>query len=146
MSVLTVDQALRILLEAKHQMGGDAALILSLSDSELQDVNINDMVIRNDNLNAYVEVQAHHEELTSDTEIINDKSATVEGRTGGDHECFCFNVTAKEFQRIKGEKPTKYNKAINDKGLYRVYPSDLMRLVGAQDGKKYKITMTFKDE
>lgn len=61
--ILTVDQALAILTEAKKQMGGKVALVLSLTDSELSDVSVNNMVIHNDESNTYVEVQAFNEEL-----------------------------------------------------------------------------------
>lgn len=58
--ILTVDQALAILTEAKKQMGGEAALILSLTDSGIPDADVNDMVIQYDKDNAYVEVQVSH--------------------------------------------------------------------------------------
>jgi hypothetical protein len=61
--VLTVDKALEILSRAKKRVGGDAALILSLSDSELYDVNVNNMVICKDKDNRYVEVQVKHDGL-----------------------------------------------------------------------------------
>lgn len=61
--ILTVDQALAILTEAKKRVGGKAALVLSLTDSELHDVSVNAMVIQNDESNAYVEVQAFHEDV-----------------------------------------------------------------------------------
>ena len=71
-------------------------------------------------------------------------SVTVVGVPGGDYECFCIDVTAKEFERIKGEKPTKYDKSL-DKKKYRIYPNDLMYKMGAEDGKKYEITLTMKE-
>jgi len=58
-----VDAAIAILTEAKRQMGGNAALILSLSSSEIADCNVNDMVIQNDGENRYVEVRVKHPEL-----------------------------------------------------------------------------------
>jgi len=64
--ILTVDEALAILTEAKKQMGGKIALVLSLTDSELNDVSINSMVIHNDESNTYVEVQAFHEGVNND--------------------------------------------------------------------------------
>lgn len=63
--ILTVDQALAILTEAKKQVGGKAALVLSLTDSELNDVSVNGMFIHNDESNAYVEVQAYHDGLVN---------------------------------------------------------------------------------
>lgn len=61
--VLTVDKALEILSKAKKRVGGDAALVLSLTASELYDVNVNNIVIRKDKDNRYVEVQVKHDEL-----------------------------------------------------------------------------------
>jgi hypothetical protein len=65
--VLTVDKALEILSKAKKRVGGDAALVLSLTASELYDINVNNMVIRKDKDNRYVEVQVKHDELAKQT-------------------------------------------------------------------------------
>lgn len=60
---LTIDQALKILTEAKKKMGGDKCLILSLEASELPDVNVNNMEIMFDKDNAYVEIQVRHNDI-----------------------------------------------------------------------------------
>jgi hypothetical protein len=65
MNQLTVDEALKILQKAKQELGGNACLILSLSSSGIQDVDVNNMVIINDKDNAYVEVQVLHEDLNA---------------------------------------------------------------------------------
>lgn len=60
---LTVDEALGALIKAKNTVGGNAVLVLSLTDSGISDCNVNDIVIIQDVDNAYVEVQARHDEL-----------------------------------------------------------------------------------
>jgi hypothetical protein len=57
------NEALAILTEAKKQMGGEAALILSLTDSATSDADVNEMVIQHDKDNAYVEVRVFHEDV-----------------------------------------------------------------------------------
>ena len=54
---------------------------------------------------------------------------TVEfvGVESGDHECFCWNVDADTFRRLTGDDPTPDDAArFGPKGLYRLYPDDLM--------------------
>ncbi len=68
--ILTVDEALAILTEAKKQMGGKIALVLSLTDSEFDDVSVNGMTIHNDESNTYVEVQALHEGVNRSTLVL----------------------------------------------------------------------------
>lgn len=61
--ILTVDAALAILIEAKNKVGGDAPLVLSLTDSELADQNVNNMEIIDVDESQYVEVQVKHSDL-----------------------------------------------------------------------------------
>jgi hypothetical protein len=65
MKQISIDEALAILQKAKEEMGGDKGLILSLSKSGIQDVDVNNMVIIHDKDNAYVEVQVFHEDLNA---------------------------------------------------------------------------------
>lgn len=60
---ITVNEALKILNKAKKQLGGDLALILSLTDSGIPDATVNDLVIRTDADNRYIEVQVKHHNL-----------------------------------------------------------------------------------
>jgi hypothetical protein len=62
MKILTIDRALKILQKAKEQFGGngEAALILSLTDSGIPDATVNDMFIQNEDGDQYVEVQVRH--------------------------------------------------------------------------------------
>lgn len=46
-------------------------------------------------------------------------------KLSGDHESFCFDVTKEEYKRIRGKNPTKYEKSMFNKGLYRIYPGHL---------------------
>lgn len=58
-----MDAALAILTRAKEQVGGDAALILSLSASGISDCDVHNMFIQNDGENRYVEVRVKHPAL-----------------------------------------------------------------------------------
>lgn len=55
---VTIDDAIRILTEARAMLGGDACLILSLTDSEVEHVNIEEMVYVGREESRYVEVRA----------------------------------------------------------------------------------------
>ncbi len=85
-----MDAALAILTQAKQQMGGDVALILSLTGSSLPDCDINDMAVIHDKDNAYVEVQAEHIDLIENPQwlIYRDSISklfdAVEDRGSGD--------------------------------------------------------------
>ena len=55
---MTIDEALKALKKAKKSLGGNAVLALSLADSQLPSVDIDDFFIDKDG--GYVEVQATH--------------------------------------------------------------------------------------
>jgi hypothetical protein len=57
--MLTIDESIAFLKRAKARIGGDKTLVLSLSDSHLEDVMVTNLVIRR----GYVEVQAVHPAL-----------------------------------------------------------------------------------
>lgn len=72
---LTIDRALEVLKEAKERIGGDKCLVLSLTDSGLEDRTINNMrviygysrtigdcVVSED---AYIQVECSHPALTN---------------------------------------------------------------------------------
>lgn len=59
-AALTIDQALRVLQDARNLMGGDRCLILSLSGSEIEDASVNGMAIQIDGESKYVEVRVSH--------------------------------------------------------------------------------------
>ena len=54
---MTIDQAIVFLTKAKAQVGGDACLILSLTDSELPDHAVDGMTVIKDESNGYVQVE-----------------------------------------------------------------------------------------
>jgi hypothetical protein len=60
MKAMTIDEAIAVLTEAREKMGGDRCLILSLTDSEIDDADINSMVVQQDGESAYVEVRCDH--------------------------------------------------------------------------------------
>jgi hypothetical protein len=69
-------------------------------------------------------------------------SITITGIPSGDCECFCWEVTLEEYEKVTGGKPDdEWEKLQN--GLYRLYPDDIMRkLLG--DNYEGKIsTVTF---
>lgn len=68
MKSLTVNGALEVLLEAKEKLGGNATLVLSLTNSSLQDVNVNAMKLMQDHDGGYVEVQVLHDDLQEENE------------------------------------------------------------------------------
>jgi hypothetical protein len=43
----------------------------------------------------------------------------------GDDEDFCWDVDKATFIKISGETPTKYDRSHYNRGLYRIYPSDI---------------------
>lgn len=58
---------------------------------------------------------------------------TFEGIPSGDHECFCWDVDRETFIRLMGHEPEEeerftFDRSHFNKGLYKVYPSDVMRL------------------
>lgn len=55
---ITIDDAIQILETAKKVCGGKATLILSMMDSEVEDVMVKDLVIINEDGSSYVEVRA----------------------------------------------------------------------------------------
>ena len=62
--IITIDEAIAKLQAAKRICGGDAVLILSLSDSQLNNVNVNDIVpIKDSPDTRYAEVQVKHSNL-----------------------------------------------------------------------------------
>lgn len=87
----TIDHALAILTEAKRKMGGDRSLILSLTDSEIEDANVDDLVIVNDDESHYVEVRVAHPALPTRAKFKNIPIGTLfQTRDGRVHESFTW--------------------------------------------------------
>lgn len=63
---VTIDEALASLTAAKKELGGDACLILSLWDSELQDVNVKGFTVIHDRDNRYLQVDVIHPDLAQE--------------------------------------------------------------------------------
>lgn len=74
MKCVTIDQALKTLEKAKRLMGGDKVLILSLTGSGLECVNVNNLKVINDpeDQGTYVEVRAKGFEGLGDHVIYRD--------------------------------------------------------------------------
>lgn len=53
----------------------------------------------------------------------------VKGVCSGDLECWCFNVTAEDYERVTGRKPEEWHEALFPLGEYRysLYPDDLIK-------------------
>ncbi len=60
---LSIDEALRVLKAAKAKIGGDKALILSLTDSGLPDANVEELALVDVAESQYVEVRVKHHYL-----------------------------------------------------------------------------------
>lgn len=76
-------------------------------------------------------------------EVIMKKEMEFEGFASGDHESFCWDVGRDTFTRITGRKPEKYDKSLFNKGLYRVYPNDV--LVMGEGRQRFIITSEVED-
>jgi hypothetical protein len=63
-SAITIDLTLAYLQHAREQIGGDKCLILSLAASELEDVDVSQLLIVDDDSGQYVQVSAVHPALT----------------------------------------------------------------------------------
>ncbi len=63
-----------------------------------------------------------------------------EGIISGDHESFCFDVTKEVFEKVTGRSPDKWDKAVFNKGLYRLYPGHILESLGLKC--KCKITIS----
>lgn len=46
---------------------------------------------------------------------------TVIGVPSGDHECFCFDVSAAEYIKFEDEIPSKYDMSCFNEDLFRIY-------------------------
>lgn len=63
MKTLTIDEALAALKQAKTAIGGDKALVLSLTASGLADQSINGITIVMDGESNYVQIECLHTDL-----------------------------------------------------------------------------------
>lgn len=58
---MTIDEAIQALREARDRLGGDACLVLSLTDSGIEDADVDGMTLVEDNDGAgYVQVEVWH--------------------------------------------------------------------------------------
>ncbi len=62
-----------------------------------------------------------------------------EGVISGDHECFCFDVPLSDFVKITGHAPEKFDESKFNIGMYRIYPSDIIKLEDRSGPYKFKI-------
>ncbi|MET3209634.1 UNVERIFIED_CONTAM: hypothetical protein ABIC26_002581 [Paenibacillus sp. PvR008] len=74
---------------------------------------------------------------------MKEKQFIFNGYPSGDHEAFCFDVDKIVFKQITGRRPNKFNKAVFNKGLYMVYPNDLLDGL-TESGKRYKFEISIK--
>lgn len=68
--MLTIDNAIALLTAARQTlpMGGSSLLILSLTGSQLEDVEVSEMVVKGEEGSSYVEMRATHPSLNDDGE------------------------------------------------------------------------------
>lgn len=79
--MLTVDEAIRLLDRARQICGKDAALVLSLTDSEPPDTDVDDIVISNDGGNNHVEIRTARRDLkTPEAQTEGGKTKLLSGR------------------------------------------------------------------
>ena len=52
------------------------------------------------------------------------KAYEFQGISSGDGDSFCWDISKEDFIKIKGKNPNKYDKSMERKGLYRLYPND----------------------
>ncbi|MEK4427654.1 hypothetical protein MHB54_00190 [Paenibacillus sp. FSL M7-0802] len=74
---------------------------------------------------------------------MREKTIEFTGYPSGDHEAFCFDVDKDDFRLITGRKPNKFDRAVFSKGMYMIYPSDLLEGLTEAD-KKYKFEISIK--
>lgn len=60
----------------------------------------------------------------SDLPKTKDRTYEFKGIPSGDCDSFCWDVSRKEFIKIKGEEPNKFDKSYVNEGLFRIYPND----------------------
>lgn len=82
---MTIDNALLILRNAKRLIGGDKCLILSLTDSQMEDVDISGIGIIDDGNSKYVEFTAklpsYHKHKPDYSSSLAHQIASAESRT-----------------------------------------------------------------
>lgn len=72
-------------------------------------------------------------------------NAEFEGVISGDHECFCFDVPLSDFVKIIGRTPERFDKSSFNLGLYKIYPSDIIKLEDRTGPYKFKINIEAKE-
>lgn len=73
---------------------------------------------------------------------MKEKTYQFNGISSGDHESFCFDVTKEDFKNITGRVPSKFEKSVFNKGLYQIYPNDLLDgLVEPNEKHHFEITI-----
>ena len=74
------------------------------------------------------------------------ESATFSGELSGDMECFCWDgVPEQECETIKNEQQwIKDDHELRERGD-RLYPGDVLRFLGCEQGKRYKFTITVEE-
>jgi hypothetical protein len=72
---------------------------------------------------------------------MREKTFKFTGFPSGDHEVFCFDVDKNDFKLLTGRKPNKFDKAVFNKGMYMIYPNDLLEGLTEAD-KKYKFEIS----
>lgn len=68
------------------------------------------------------------------------------GHISGDYECECFDVPKETFIKIKGMKPDRFDKSWFNKGMYRIYLSDIMNMAYTDKQKQCIIKMKIEVE
>ena len=63
--MITIDEAIGMLSDMREwsKLGGNTCLVLSLTDSGLPDVDVDDLALTQDNVGAVVEVRVDHPDL-----------------------------------------------------------------------------------
>jgi hypothetical protein len=75
-------------------------------------------------------------------------SVELTGVKSGDYECACMDVSAEDFERLTGEKPSSYDKSCFYKDLFRYYGLVIPRELIAEYGNNamLKVKATFEIE
>ncbi len=68
------------------------------------------------------------------------------GYLSGDYECFCFDVPLSEYIRITGRKPEKHDKSWFNKKTYRIYLSDIVKILQINNENQFIVKMKIELE
>ena len=64
---MTINEAIRFLKDARERLGGDACLVLSLTESGIEDADIDGMdVVQDCDGTRYVQVRVNHPALSTE--------------------------------------------------------------------------------